>query len=310
MPMQHAAAADVGYFHQRPNMEWQAEFGARYWFSKGRTAKDLYTTGEALISRLTYDGLSNHSGEAFWRITHSGGWYFKGYVGGGSLSKGSLRDEDFPPFITPYSSTQSNQAGGNLLYGSFDVGFNVVRGGDFRIGTFLGYHYFRENVNAYGCTQTAANPAICVPTIPTSVLGISQNNKWHMLRVGVDGAVTLIDRLTLSVDAAIIPVMYFDGADTHWLRIGTLPGDFIGPIPENGKGWGYQLEAILSYQITPQASIGVGVRYWRMESDGHSDFENRVVGLATAAQPVDWMANQYGIFIQGSVKFGPYRATN
>jgi hypothetical protein len=307
---QLAGAADVEFFYPRPIMEWQAEFGARYWFSRGQTAKTLFTTGDAQISRLTYNGLSTHSGEAFWRIAHSGGWYFKGFVGGGSLSKGSLQDEDFAPFISPYSSTQSDQSSGNLVYGSFDVGFNVIRGGDFRLGTFIGYHYLKEHVHAYGCTQTATNPDICVPTIPSSVLVISQNNKWHMLRVGFDGAITLADRLTLSFDAAIIPFMYFDGADTHWLRIGTSPGDFTGPIPETGRGWGYQLEAILSFQFTPQLSAGVGARYWHMESNGHSHFENRVVGMATVAQPVDWSASQYGIFVQAGYKFGPYRANN
>jgi hypothetical protein len=311
MTSQRIAASDVGYFRQRQNMEWQTEFGARYWFSKGKTAKDLYTTGEALISRLTYDGLGSHSGEAFWRFAHSGGWYFKGFVGGGNLSKGSLQDEDFPPFITPYSSTQSNQTGGNLLYASFDVGFNVIRGGDFRVGTFIGYHYFSEKVHAYGCTQTATNPDICVPTIPTSVLVISQNNRWHMLRVGVDGAVTLGERLTLSFDAAVIPYMYFDGADTHWLRIGTTPGSFTGPIPEAGRGWGYQVEAILSFAFTPQASVGVGARYWHMEeTSGNTYFTNRVVGSPSVAQPVDWTANQYGFFVQASYKLGPYPAAH
>jgi hypothetical protein len=303
-----AADADVGYYQKRSNLEWQLEVGGRYWYSRGMTQKDLYTTGSAPISRLTYDGLSNHSGEFFWRLAHSGGWYFKGFVGGGALSKGTLQDEDFPPFVNPYSDTLSVQTGGNLFYGSFDVGFNFVRGGDFRVGAFIGYHHFKESVDAYGCTQRAPNPFICVPAIGPTALVISQDNKWNAVRIGIDGAVTFAGRLTLSFDAAIIPFMYLDGADTHWLRVGTNPGDFTGPIPENGQGWGYQLETVLSFQVTPQASIGVGARYWHMESYGHTHFENRVIGQATAAQPVDWSASQYGVFVQGSFKFGPYPA--
>ena len=54
-----AASAASGY---------SFEFGARYWCSSGRLAKDLYDdprfSGD-IVSRLTYDGLTAHSFEAF-----------------------------------------------------------------------------------------------------------------------------------------------------------------------------------------------------------------------------------------------------
>ena len=55
-----------------------------------------------------------------------------------------------------------------------------------------------------------------------------------------------------------MPYAWLDGADTHWLRVGTNVGDFTGAVPEDGKGWGYQLDAFLSYRLTEAISIGVG----------------------------------------------------
>jgi hypothetical protein len=96
------------------------------------------------------------------------------------------------------------------------------------------------------------------------------------------------------------------GTDAHLLRIGNDVGDFTGAIPETGTGQGYQLEAVLSYQLTPNASIGIGGRYWHMQANGLSHFEGRVVGEDTVAQPVDWKTDIYGMFLQASYKLGPY----
>ena len=48
-----------------------------------------------LISRLTYSDLQAHSGEVFGRAEHLSGFFIKGFVGGGAITGGGLRDEDF-----------------------------------------------------------------------------------------------------------------------------------------------------------------------------------------------------------------------
>jgi hypothetical protein len=93
-----------------------------------------------------------------------------------------------------------------------------------------------------------------------------------------------------------------NGTDSHWLRI--ADGEFLGPIPEDGIGQGYQLEATLSYAVTPNISVGVGGRYWHLETSGNSHFEG--IALNGGPQPVDWKSDIYGVFLQGSYKFGPY----
>ena len=283
------------------------EIGARYWYGWGKTAKDLYDpAGSFMVSRLTYNNLRSHAGEGYARVDHTYGWFLKGYVGAGTIGRGNLRDEDFPPVIDPYSSTISEQNEGALVYGNVDLGFSVVKGAGWRLGAFVGYHYLQEKVSAFGCSQNGVNSLVCVPDIPAQYAVINQNNTWHALRVGLEGDVKLSDRLKLNMEAAWLPYVMLDGADTHWLRIGSFPGDFTGPVPEDGKGWGYQLEAVLSYQLTNNLSFGIGGRYWHLETSGDTHFENHVVGFTAFPQPVKWKSDHYGLFLQGSFKFGPY----
>ncbi len=307
-----APVPDLDYFVPQPVPAFQAEFAARYWYGNAKTGKSLYANpalSNAMVSRLTYSGLTTNSGELYGRVAFTNGWFVKGYIGGGSVSGGTLQDEDFPPiyvpfppFVTPYSSTTSDQHSGYLTYASVDLGYDVVRGGDFRIGAFAGYHYFNEAVNAYGCTQTAGNPFVCpAGAVPASVEVISQNNRWQSVRLGLDGSVKLGDRFTLSAEGAWLPYVHLDGTDTHWLRI---PVDFTGPIPEDGTGQGYQFEALLSYKVTQNASVGIGGRYWHMQTNGNSHFEDVAVG--GMPQPVNWKTDIFGVFVQGSIKLDPY----
>lgn len=284
------------------------EFGLRYWYSWNKTAKNLYDIpGTAMVSRLTYDEMHGHSAEGFGRVDHTSGFFIKGTLGAGILVKGNLNDEDFPPFVVPYSSTDSEQREGHLAYASADFGFNLIWQKGLRVGAFAGYDYLDQEVNAYGCMQiVATGSGICGGGIPDDVLVISQNNQWHSLRIGLDAAIKLADRLSLRLDAAWLPYVKLNGSDSHWLRIGTTPGSFTGPVPEDGQGRGYQLQAALSYAATPQVSFAIGARYWRMDAKGLTHFEDHVAGVSALPQPVDWKVESLGVFVQGSFKFGPY----
>ncbi len=286
---------------------FEGELGLRYWMNFGKTAKNLYDIpGTAMVSRLTYDGLQGHAVEAFGRVDHTSGFYLKGYVGIGIVNRGQLNDEDFAPFVTPYSSTLSEQREGTIAYASADIGFNLIRQPGFRLGAYAGYHYLDQSVSAYGCGQVAANNAICGNQIPNNVLVITQSNHWNSLRIGLDSTIKLGGPFSLTLDAAYLPYVKLNGGDSHWLRIDTTPGDFTGEIPEDGQGTGYQLEAALAYAVNSNVKVAVGGRYWRMETNGLTHFENHVVGGNASPQPVDWKVESYGVFVQGSFKFGPY----
>jgi hypothetical protein len=228
-------------------------------------------------------------------------------VGGGGLWDGKLKDEDFQPAIDPYSATLSGQDTGSLIYGTIDAGFKLIRGPDFHVGAFAGYQLMREVTNAFGCVQIASNPFVCpAGLIPNSIQVISQTNNWNSLRVGLEASVELDRRWIVSVDAAYIPYLHLSGSDSHRLRIGPAVGDFTGPLPEDGNGWGYQIEGSVSYRINEAWTVGLGGRYWRMEADGFTHFENHVVGFVAAPQVLKWKTENFGAFFQSSFKFGPY----
>jgi hypothetical protein len=276
-----------------------SSFALRYWYGMGSTSKDLYgLTRDTLNSRLTYDGMRSHSLELVYRLDHRDGLFWKGYAGGGLLTSGNLQDEDFPPGISPYSSTNSTLQNQSLGYISLDFGGALVRGADFRVDAFVGYHYFHQRMKAFGCQQTASNPDICGGAgIPDSVAVIVEDSTWQGLRLGLNADLPIYDRFRLNLDAAWLPYVWMSGTDNHLLR-----PDLPFPTREDGNGSGYQLEALLSYRATDEISLGIGARYWHMESKGSAHFED----VGGSPQPLDFKADIYGVFVQGSYRFSGF----
>jgi hypothetical protein len=107
-----------------------------------------------LASRLTFGGLDAVSGEVFSRLNHRSGFFVKGYLGAGKINNGHLNDEDFPFFSPTYTNTPSS-ASGHLGYATIDVGYNVWRAAGAKVGPFVGYNYYTQAIDAFGCTQVA-----------------------------------------------------------------------------------------------------------------------------------------------------------
>jgi hypothetical protein len=279
--------------------EFHIELGGRYWYSNGSFAKDLYDDprfSNHLNSRLTYSGLTGQSFEVFGRVDHASGFFLKGFVGLGRIDGGALADEDF---IVPYSSTTSPQRDGRLAYFTADFGYSFLQGPGYRVGAFAGYNYMGERANAYGCAQTATNLDICVPAIPSSVLAITEDAGWNSIRLGIAADVLLFNRLRLSADAAWVPFTRLVSNDSHWLR-----EDIFGAIAEKGSGDGVQLEAFAAYQLTECWSFGVGARYWRMRASGNIFLEDAEEFYLAVPQPGAFTTDRFGVFAQGSYKFG------
>ena len=278
---------------------WEFEGGARDWYSSGKFQKDLGSTtnpamANVLNSRLTYDTTAN-SGELFGRIESPQNIFVKGNIGVGSLLSGRLNDEDWAIYgqccvsgaAVGYSNTVSSVQG-DIDYATLNVGYDFFRGYGFKLGTFVGYNYYRENKSAYGCTQIANPLSDCAPAIPGSVLSITEDDTWQSLRLGVNGEIMITDRVKLGADVAYLPYVQFNGTDDHVLRALTMP--------ESGTGTGVQLESILSYLITDQFSMGVGGRYWSMwtTKDAIADF----AGAPCPCQTQPAMTERYGVFVQ------------
>jgi outer membrane protease len=285
---------------------WSVEVGARYWFSSGRYQWDNFFVPDIAESRLTYGDMTGHSGEAFGRLDTPANIFIKGFVGAGSITGGNMRDEDWglhdtgDPVFTGYTNTLSDPVKGPIRYGTADIGFDFLRGPDYKAGVFVGYNYFREVLNAYGCAQTAnLASGICAPAEAPSTLIISQAATWQSLRIGYAGEAMLTDRIKIGADLAYLPYVSFNGRDDHWLRAGT----FFPQFSHGGKG--VQAELLLSYFVTPNLSVGIGGRYWAMWTDNGSFY---CVGCNPAATEVSYNpfkgnTERYGVFVQTSYRF-------
>jgi opacity protein-like surface antigen/outer membrane protease len=282
---------------------WEFEAGARYWYSFGKFQKDLGGTtspgnANVLVSRLTYNSVAN-SGEIFARVESPDRMFVKGFVGTGALASGHMNDEDWLIFgqTVPYSNTLSDPVKGTISYATGDVGYDILWSVNYRLGAFIGYNYYRDKKDAYGCTQIANSFSDCVPAIPASQLGISENDTWNSLRVGVNGDVTLLPGLSLNTDAAVLPYTQLRGVDTHWLRTDVSNQNST----ETGHGIGVQLDAILSYYITPAFNVGVGGRYWAMWTNDNA--YTNIFGTACPCQTLPVKTDRYGLLLQADYKF-------
>jgi hypothetical protein len=295
-----ANAADIGLKKPvykaappRPAPAWVWEAGGRYWYSSAKNAFNYFndSTPTILVSRLDYNDLQAHSGEAFFRVDSPVGVFVKGYIGGGKIVGGNLFDEDFPPVVVPYSKTISD-AKGHLDYANIDLGYTffdgrgAASGPAVRLGAFVGYHYWHEKAGAFGCSQISGGD-ICVGAnvLPTSTLVISEEDKWKAFRVGGVVDFWFTRDLKLTAEAAYARV-WQSALDIHFFT--------FGPDPASGNGHGVHAEAVLSYQVTNLFNVGIGARWWHYETDSIDRFNQLLI----------YKTDRYGAFVQGSLKFG------
>ncbi len=209
-----------------------------------------------------------------------------------------MNDEDWLIFseTVPYSNTNSDPVKGKLAYATVDVGYDVFRVPGYKLGPFVGYNYYRDDKDAYGCVQIANQFSDCVPPIPSSTLGITEDDTWNSLRVGANGEMMLLPGVKLAVDVAYLPFTQFKGRDIHWQR--TDVSDQVSP--ETGRGSGVQLDAMLSYSFGP-LSVGVGGRYWAMWTNDGA-FTN-IFGTPCPCQTLPAKTEIYGLLVQADYKF-------
>jgi len=276
--------------------DWNVETGTRVWFSTGVDREGPLFNGPPLVlaSRLIFGGLDAVSGEAFARVDHVSGFFAKGYLGAGGIHNGQLNDEDFPANVA-YSNTLA-RASGHIGYATIDFGYNFLRAPGAKIGAFVGYNYFAQAINSYGCAQLA-NDSACSPPFPSSLLGLTNHDHFNSLRIGLSSEVMLTDRLRMTADAAYVPWVDYSGLDNHLLR------QLLGPNASN-SGTGVMLEAMLDYRINSAWSIGVGGRYWAWNMNiGTAGFNELTAPESNTVAPQRYSTERYGMFVQSSYRW-------
>ncbi|WP_156908892.1 outer membrane beta-barrel protein [Bradyrhizobium murdochi] len=286
---------------------WSFEGGSRLWLSRGRFQWDDSVTPyfgiedpDVLFSRLTYRGLDGLSGELFGRVDSPWGVFLKANIGLGRFDKGYLNNQDWGiPGYLSYINNASGQGNGRFTYYTADVGYEFLRGANYKVGGFIGWTYYEQSSDSIGCTQIA-NPFYTCPARPGTVVG-SQNTQWNAPRVGLSAETMLTDRWRLNTDVAYLPWTDFKGRDNHLLRDGTTFFDQRG----NGGG-GVQIEGVLSYFITKNFSVGVGGRYWAMWTKKDSEVTCTVCDSArnsAMTQSAKYSMERWGTFFQASYRF-------
>jgi opacity protein-like surface antigen len=280
--------------------DWEVETGARLWFSTGTIGapQPLLNSPEILASRLTYKDQDAVSGETFARVDHASGWFVKGFLGAGKITRGNMYDEDFPAF-NAYSNTLQGNNSGSIGYANIDLGYTFLRAPGAKVGAFVGYNYYRQHVNTYGCTQLAGD-AVCVPAglLPANFIGIAEDDRFNSLRLGLSAQFMLTDRLKLTADIAYLPFVNFNGQDDHNARELLLP-------ETSSRGNGVMLEAILGYAITDAWSVGIGGRYWAWNMrTGDVTFNFLGSSDPPPVEPGRFNTERYGVFVQTSYQWG------
>jgi opacity protein-like surface antigen len=281
-----------------PRSGWEIEGGSRYMFSSGRAQWDVGTN--EVSSRLTWYNLLTNSAELYGRVDTPWNVFVSGFIGTGQTFSGDQNDEDFGEAATRlYQNTHSTNAG-HISYAVADLGYDVFRTPDYKVGPFVGYTLFNQYIFKYGCVQIANPLSNCVapPTPPLSsseLIGLEDMN-WQGLRVGISGQVRLADRVKLAADVAALPVASYDWVDDH-LEAGLIHNMY-------GNAAGVQTQAVLTYDVTDRLNVGIGARYWDMWAP-HGVFQ--IISSAGTLAP---SANRNsfdlaGAFVQVGYKFVP-----
>ncbi len=281
---------------------WNTEFGARYWASTGSFQWDNQIAGNINQSRLTYSNLDGNSGELFARVDTPYFVFVKGVAGLGGIGSGTQNDEDWGFYngatLIPYSNTVSDEGNGVLGYAVADVGLDLLRGSNFRVGPFIGYSYYTQRTDTTGCVQIANGNFPCLAAGDNRLVG-TQTAEWSALRLGAAADYTLGYGLRLTTDAAWLTAASFRGRDNHLLRNTTT---YFDQKVDNGQG--VQFEAILSYDFSNHFSLGLGGRYWAMWGDGTFTCTGCSTVHVTSfpPNPERIATERYGLLVQGSYK--------
>jgi opacity protein-like surface antigen len=275
---------------------WEIEGGSRYMYSWGRAQ---WETGDRVGgSRLTWYNLATNSAEIYGNVTSPWNVFLKGFVGVGSTTSGAQTDEDFdePTFHRFYNDTLSSNTG-HIGYAVVDLGYDVARAPDYKVGPFVGYTVFNQYIFKTGCQQIANVVGNCIaisPPLPSSQLIGTEDITWQAIRVGLSAQVLLAPRVHLDADAAYLPYVPFTWVDDH--LVDGLE-HFI-----SGQAGGAQVQALVSYDVTDQLHVGIGGRYWAMW-DNAAEFQT--VPSTAGPGPSRNVIELAGAFVEAGYRFDP-----
>ena len=194
-----------------------------------------------------------------------------------------------------YSNTTSPLKG-NIGYANIDVGYNFLTAPGARVGAFVGYNYYTQHLNGFGCNQVASS-GFCTAFVDPNYQVFGEDERYDSLRIGLSAEFMLTDRLKFSAEAAYLPWVRFRAQDDHNYR-----QLFI--LESSNHGDGTMLEGVLSYAVTPNWSVGLGGRFWAWNMH-----DGTVIFDWPGLPPFDpqlgrYNTERYGFFLQTDYRWG------
>ncbi len=235
-----------------------ADLGRRVWLSFGRFDVDRYDAADPdlLANAQTFGEYLGVGAESFSHSRTDRGSFQSFVAGVGPMSGGTMLTRQ------PDATTISMLARGRMLYRFNDYGYYFASGPRGSLGAFVGTTWLLELYRAFGCSQIAGGTAVCDPAIPATVDYQTNSAFWVAPRIGLATEFAITDRLTLSGTVAVSPLAF------HWSTENQWQSPEVNPITARGRGYGYQLQAALTYAFTERFVVGVGGRYWMFHADG------------------------------------------
>lgn len=270
------------------NSEITYEVGLSAWLSEGRTKWDHDASGiDPLLgnptSELTYKDVVSHVLEFQGKVQHRDSIIIKGVFGYGMIGDGTLLDDDYLSAAGAAATgatisgphrwlrTESDITDGDLWYVNVDIGMPIVSfyDGALLFDGFIGYQHWREKYVAQGVRTLECTIAACSPpgTITNTGQDVITNTvEWDSLRVGLNGEVTLWDRIVVYSHGVYVPYTSLVNEDNHHLRTGLRHDP---SFTMTGTGYGYNIEGGVRLRIFQGFSLTAGYRYWElMVKDG------------------------------------------
>ena len=243
--------------------------GVRTWWSTGSSDFNIAGVGGApnVFSELTWDDVDSTVVELSADGVYRQRYILTADIGFGTVSGGSLRDQDFlgNNRTMLFSDTISAADDDYVLYASVDFGYRILRWGvrdrkpRSSLDLLIGYQHWRER---YLATKTVD----LFPGTRTIDQGTALTEEfiWDSLRVGARASVEIIPTLSLSGRFLFVPWTHFQLEDIHHLRT-DLKKDPSFHATASG-GFGMFFDATLSYGVWRGLSAEVGYRWWDITS--------------------------------------------
>ncbi len=260
-------------------------------------------------SILTYDDIDGYSGEFFFNVRNEYDTFFKGFVGGGGLTGGSLDDEDFAAGQVKFSDTYSKLDGNGLVYGTMDIGQRLAL-----IEAALRLH---RGEPVHRLQFLAGAPARLRRPLQ------SRRRRQYQLPARRRGRALLHQGHRQRGELGIAPARrraahdILEQADPDRRRGRSCPSPMCGittaiicartwaasPISRTVAPAGaISSKPRRASTSRPSWSAGAGVRYWYAEAGGNSEFAN--FGLKVPLN--DYTSERFGVFGDVTYRFATF----